>query len=124
MGQTLQGIVDYAAPVVLTATGHPELAAVYSGTKSYAETGDPLSAIASAGMQYAGNEFFGKAGQLGAPSATDPLVSGINAGTQLATDVGEQAGIATLENSTMLLTGLFDDTTNSISLVVIITYQS
>jgi hypothetical protein len=104
MGQTLQGIVDFAAPVVLTATGHPELAAAYSGASSYAKTGDPLAALASAGTQYAGNQFFGKAGQLGAPSATDPLVAGFNAGTQLAnaglnlaTDIGEQAGIANLE---------------------------
>jgi hypothetical protein len=105
MGQTLQGIVDFAAPVVLTATGHPELAAAYSGASSYAKTGDPLSALASAGTQYAGSQFAGNVGQLGAPSATDPLVSGFNAGTQLAnaglnlaTDIGEQAGIATLEN--------------------------
>ena len=105
MGQTLQGIVDFAAPVVLTATGHPELAAAYSGASSYAKTGDPLSALASAGTQYAGSQFAGNVGQLGSPSATDPLVSGINAGTQLAnagaqvaTDIGEQAGIAALEN--------------------------
>jgi hypothetical protein len=97
MGQTLQGIVDIAAPVVLTATGHPELAAAYSGASSYAKTGDPLAALASAGTQYAGNQFFGNVGQLGAPSATDPLVAGFNTGTNLAAEAAEQAGIANLE---------------------------
>jgi hypothetical protein len=97
MGQTLQGIVDFAAPVVLTATGHPELAAAYSGASSYAKTGDPLAALTSAGTQYAGSQFFGKTGQLGAPSATDPLASGINAGTKLATEAAEQASLSGLE---------------------------
>jgi hypothetical protein len=97
MGQTLQGIVDFAAPVVLTATGHPELAAAYSGASSYAKTGDPLTALASAGTQYAGNQFFGKAGQLGAPSAPNPLASGINAGTQLAAEAAEQSTLSGLE---------------------------
>ena len=97
MGHALRGIADFAVPAALTATGHPELAAVYSGTKSYAETGDPLSALASAGTQYAGSQFFGKAGQLGAPSAPNPLASGINAGTQLAAEAAEQSTLSGLE---------------------------
>jgi hypothetical protein len=104
MGHALGSIVNFAIPAALTATGHPELAAAYSGTKSYAETGDPLSALASAGTQYAGSQFAGNVGQLGAPSATDPLVSGINAGTQLATSAGEQttlAGLEALKNNAM-----------------------
>jgi hypothetical protein len=36
-------------------------------------------------------------GQLGAPSATDPLASGINAGTKLATEAAEQASLSGLE---------------------------
>jgi len=104
MGNAIGSIANFAIPVALTATGHPELAAVYSGTKSYAETGDPLSALKSAGIQYAGSQFAGNVGQLGAPSATTPLVNGINAGTQLATDIGEQttlAGLEALKNNAM-----------------------
>jgi hypothetical protein len=91
--------------MALAVTGNPLAAAAYSAGSTYEKTGDFGAAALSGATQYAGNKFFGNVGNLGTPPITDPLASGINAGTQLAnagaqvaTDVGEQAGIAALEN--------------------------
>jgi len=105
MGQTFRGITDIAVPMAFAATGNPLAAAAYSAGSTYEKTGDFGAAALSGATQWAGNKFFGNVGNLGTPPTTDPLISGFNAGTQLAnagaqvaTDVGEQAGIAALEN--------------------------
>jgi hypothetical protein len=97
MGQTLRGIADFAVPAVLTATGNPYAAAAYSAGSSYEKTGDPVNALFSGATSLAGNKFFGNVGNLGAPSAPNPLASGINAGTQLAAEAAEQSTLSGLE---------------------------
>lgn len=79
-------IADYIVPTALTLSGNPHLAVAYSGGKSYLETGDPLQALLSAGMQYGANAF----GNTLMKTAT-PLEQGLSTGVNAARTAGDAA---------------------------------
>lgn len=89
----LDFIADYVVPTALTLSGNPHLAVAYSGGKTLVQTGDPLQALMSAGMQYGANQFGGSLMKTGAPAPTTPLTQGIEVGKSLATGGAQAAGV-------------------------------
>jgi hypothetical protein len=90
----LDFIADYVVPTALTLSGNPHLAVAYSGGKTLVQTGDPLQALMSAGMQYGANQFGSSLMKAGAPATTSPLTQGIEVGKSLATGGGQAVGVA------------------------------
>lgn len=88
----LDFIADYVVPTALTLSGNPHLAVAYSGGKTLVQTGDPLQALMSAGMQYGANQFGGSLMKTGTPPTT-PLTQGIEVGKSLASGGAQAAGV-------------------------------
>ncbi len=104
----------FIVPAILTATGNPELAAMYQGTRTGMKTGDPLAGLLSAGGSYAGNvigsdiggEVFGNTG-LG--NFTAPAqnafedAAGMGFGQTIGSGIGSYAGNEMADSASQML---------------------
>jgi hypothetical protein len=93
MGHAISKVLDIAAPVVLTAMGQPELAAVYSGGRSYSKNHNILGALGSAGGSYLGSSV---GSSLGGSAANSSIGQSLGLGQSIGSALGNPANV---ENS-------------------------